>query len=246
MPVQLKTIIYFFVLAAGLAPLSTQASSDVVNDPTYWVEDPALQETLERDGAPAVNRRMTSTIENGARQLASGKWQPTEEEAAALAAAMRWAVIRERDDLLPALDRIAVAPPGNVRANWHYALTYNGRWAAWLIRTRKLSPQQRVSDLIAVWRDDTVSLHERSFAEDRLVEEPQAAETLVTLTVEEVLPRAGTFKKNILHITDAEAARELSRLETVLAAQAQQSDEARKTIKDGLAGTALAKTILLE
>lgn len=235
-----------FFLGFALAPLLTQASGDPANNPGYWVQDSALQEAISDDGVESVEQWIKTTVESGAQRLNNANWQPLEQDATALARAMRWAVIREMDNLLPALNTIATAPPGLVPVNWHYALTYNGRWAAWLIRMRDQSPQQRVAKLISIWRDEAATLRQRSFAEDRLVDEPQAAEALVTLTVEEVLPRAGTFKNKILHIDDVEAAGELGRLESILAVQAQRSAEAREIIERGLSGTPLAGIINLD
>ncbi len=223
---------YMFWLSLGvvlllIVPMRAWASSDVVADPMYWSEDTAYDASIKENGTGATAREIARLLATGAEKLGGGAWLPTEDEAQALSQAIRWAVLADSDSALPALDALAIAPRGNVPANWHYALTYDSRWAAWLIRTRDQSAQQRVADLIAVWEDEAASLEERSFAEDRLVEEP-AATPVLTDMVRQLYSRAGTVKDDVLYIEDPLAAVRLSRLETILAVKAQLSERKEK------------------
>jgi hypothetical protein len=210
----------------------------------YWSVDPEFQKALDQQGKLAVFRNIRTELNKGASQLTSGEWDPTYEEALSLATAMRWAAIRGLKDNLSSLDAIAGAPLGKVEPTLHYALTYNGRWAAWIIRTRGQESKERIADLIATWRNSSGSL--QSFAEDRLIEDPEATEALVTLTVKEILPLAGQFDGKTLIVEDVDAAIQLGRLETLLAAKAQRSDADRKIIKSRLAGTPLSQSIALD
>lgn len=221
---------------------SEEQTPDEISPEQYWRDDPQLQAAIKQQGKTKVIENIRVQLEQGAKQLNSNQWDPNEEQAASFALAMRWAAILNLEESLELLDAIAQAPAGKVELTLYYPLIYNARWAAWNIRTRSLTPAQRVDRLIEMWKGSDVS--QRVFAEDRLLEEPAATQALVTLTLKDILPKAGKFKNNTLIVKDVTAAEQLGRLETLLTVKAQRSDLDRQMISEALGGTVLHDLIL--
>lgn len=137
-------------------------------DARFWSADPELEARLEEAGRDAVVAEVRERLAAAYERLRSDPSRLGEEEREGIVRALRWAVILDDGDSLPAIERLAAVERGEREISSYFHLAYMARWAAWHLHGRAWPLERRVATLAELRdSDDAVA---QVFAGDRLLE----------------------------------------------------------------------------